>query len=71
MMSRDDLIYGFVLLLGVGFGHFYRKIGDVALKQLTGTLFGLMIVIFVTSHQSLHIFFSFLVSCVIIKVNER
>lgn len=66
-MSRDDLIYGFLLLLGIAFGHFYRKINDVSIKKAAGTIFGLAIVLFTSKLHSLHVFLTFLLCCAIIK----
>lgn len=67
-MSRDDYIYGIILLLGVGFGHFYRKITDSSIRKNVGTLYGILIVFSTSSLQSLHVFSSFLTSVIIIKV---
>lgn len=66
-MSRDDIIYAILLLLGISFGHFYRKIRDVNVKQVTGTAFGVALLLFTSKAHAFHVFFSFLVSCVIIK----
>ncbi|KAG5670068.1 hypothetical protein PVAND_000354 [Polypedilum vanderplanki] len=70
-LRHDDLIYGIVLLLGIGFGHFYRKIRDISNKKLIGTIYGLSIILFTSKLQSFHIFITFFISCIIIKVNER
>lgn len=66
-LSDDDIIYAVLLLLGIGFGHFYRKIRDVDLKRAIGTVFGLAIILFTSGINSLHIFLTFLISGVIIK----
>lgn len=66
-MNRDDYIYAILLLLGISFGHFYRKILDVNVKQVTGTALGLALVLFTSQAHSFHVFFSFLVSCLLIK----
>lgn len=66
-ISDDDIIYVVLLLLGIGFGHFYRKIRDVDLKKAVGTAFGVAIIIFTSGINSLHIFITFLICGVIIK----
>jgi hypothetical protein len=57
-MSTDDIIYAILLLLGIGFGHFYRKIDpkEIASKKWIGTSFGLFIVFFVSGFSSFHLF---------------
>lgn len=65
-ISDDDIIYVVLLLLGIGFGHFYRRIRDVDLKQAVGTAFGIAIIIFTSGINSLHIFITFLICSVII-----
>lgn len=66
-VSRDDLVYIVLLLLGVGFGHFYRKIRDVDTKQATGTLFGIAMILFTSGFHSLHIFLTFTFCFIVIK----
>lgn len=70
-MSEDDIIYAVLLILGIAFGHFYRKINNAGLKKIVGTVFGLVIIIYTSSLQSLHIFISFTVCCFIIKYDRR
>jgi hypothetical protein len=70
-LSRDDIIYAIVLLLGIGFGHFYRKISNINVKKYVGLTYGLAIILFTSHWNSLHIFGSFLVCYGVIKVYER
>lgn len=66
-MSRDDLIYAILLLLGIAFGHYYKRIGEVAVKKSIGTFFGVAIILFTSGAQSLHLLFNFLVCYGIMK----
>lgn len=67
-INRDDFLYAILLLLGIGFGQFYRKITDLSARLFTGTAFGIGIILFTSGFYSAYIFASFLVSCVIIKL---
>lgn len=69
-MSRDDIIYAILLLLGIGFGHYYKRIKDGSTKKLTGTAFGLAIILFTSGIESFHLFFTFLSCFAIIKLFE-
>lgn len=67
-ITEDDFVYVVLLLLGVGFGHFYRKIRDVEPKMFVGTFFGVMIILSTSGVHSLHMFLTFLVCYIIINV---
>lgn len=67
-MSKDDLLYAILLLLGIAFGHFYRKVRDLDNKKLIGTAFGLAIILFTSKLHSLHVFLTFFTCCAIIKL---
>lgn len=66
-ISKDDIIYVVLLLLCIGFSHFYRKIRETVEKKWIGTAFGLFIVFFTSGIHSLHIFLTFVVCSTIIR----
>lgn len=66
----EDIVYAILLLLGIGFGHFYRRIRDKKTKKLVGSCFGVVIVLFCSGLSSLHLFLSFLICWAIIKFYE-
>lgn len=65
---KDDIIYVSLLVLGIVFGHFYRRTKEIEQKLWIGTGFGLAIILFCSGINSLHIFLSFLISCAIFNI---
>jgi hypothetical protein len=67
----DDFVYAALLLLGIVFGNFYRKMNkDIEQKLWIGTVIGVMTVLFCSGWSSLHVFISFAVCCAIFKLFE-
>lgn len=65
-MLQDDIIYVLVLLVCVGFGHYYRQIRDVGARQWAATGFGLLACLIVTGKELVHPIICTLVSGIII-----
>jgi chromate transport protein ChrA len=71
-MSNDDIIYAILLLLGIAFGHFYRKVDNKnENKKWIGTIFGLFIVFFVSGLASFHLFVIILTGYLIMQYSGR
>ena len=65
---KDDIMYVSLLVLGIVFGYFYRRVKEVEQKLWLGTGFGLVIVLFCSGINSLRIFLGFLTSCAIFNL---
>lgn len=70
-LSHDDIIYAVILLFGIAFGQFYRKIHEIILKKIVGTFLGCFIILYTSEINSIHIFGSFIISYGFIKFDER
>jgi asparagine N-glycosylation enzyme membrane subunit Stt3 len=66
----DEFLFAFLLLLGIVFSHFYRKIRNIELKLWAGTIFGILTLVSYSRWGSLYIFVSFAINSVIFKVSK-
>lgn len=71
-MNTDDIVYISLLVSGIVFGHFYRRVLDADRAKLLGTAFGLVIVVVVSGWHALHPLLSTAASALIIlHVDKR
>ncbi|RZC27664.1 lysophospholipid acyltransferase 7 [Asbolus verrucosus] len=71
-MNVDDVVYLGLLFFSIGFGYYYRQIGDRNVKKNVGTIVGLLITLVVSGFHILHILITvFINACIILYINKK